>query len=91
PEYNHKRWFEAIDPATISAEESAEYIKLRGFSRSINGLADWHDYYEKLNHFARKSNIEHTVLSYISKYSPAWDDYISAIRQEIIVKAAELE
>ncbi|EDY5257929.1 hypothetical protein GTS12_004387 [Salmonella enterica] len=73
------------------AEESAEYIKLRGFSRSINGLADWHDYYEKLNHFARKSNIEHTVLSYISKYSPAWDDYISAIRQEIIVKAAELE
>ncbi|WP_308332677.1 hypothetical protein [Escherichia coli] len=46
---------------------------------------------KKLNHFARKSNIEHTVLSYISKYSPAWDDYISAIRQEIIVKAAELE
>lgn len=91
PEYNHKRWFEAIDPATISAEESAEYIKLRGFSRSINGLADWHDYYEKQNHFARKSNIEHTVLSYISKYSPAWDDYISAIRQEIIAKAAELE
>lgn len=91
PEYNHKRWFEAIDPVSIPAEESAEYIKLRGFSMSINGLADWHDYYEKLNHFARKSNIEHTVLSYISKYSPAWNDYISSIRQEIIAKAAELE
>ncbi|ELC2810689.1 TPA: ATP-binding protein [Enterobacter cloacae] len=91
PEYNHKRWFEAIDPATISAEESAEYIKLRGFSMSINGLADWHEYYERLNLFARKSNIEHTVLSYISKYSPEWDNYISAVRQEIIVRAAELE
>lgn len=91
PEYNHKRWFEAIDPATISAEESAEYIKLRGFSMSINGLADWHEYYERLNLFARKSNIEYTVLSYISKYSPEWDNYISAVRQEIIVRAAELE
>ncbi|WP_347075889.1 AAA family ATPase [Klebsiella pneumoniae] len=91
PEYNHKLWFEAIDPATISAEESAEYIKLRGFSMSINGLADWHEYYERLNLFARKSNIEHTVLSYISKYSPEWDNYISAVRQEIILRAAELE
>jgi energy-coupling factor transporter ATP-binding protein EcfA2 len=91
PEYNHKNWFEAIDPASIPAEESAEYIKLRGFSRSINGLADWHDYYEKLNHFARKSNIEHTILSYISKYSPAWDNYISVVRQEIIDRAGELE
>lgn len=36
-------------------------------------------------------NIEHTILSYISKYSPEWDNYISAVRQEIIVRAAELE
>lgn len=91
PEYNHKRWFEAINPATVSAEESAEYIKIRQFSMSINGLADWHDYYDRLNHLARKSNIEHTILSYISKYSPAWNNYISAIRQEIIVRATELE
>ncbi|AST69685.1 AAA family ATPase [Kosakonia cowanii] len=91
PEYNHKRWFEAIDPVIVSADESAEYGKLRQFSMSINGLADWHEYYDKLNHLARKTNIEHTVLSYISKYSPAWNDYISAVRQEIIDRAAELE
>ncbi|EBD8153920.1 AAA family ATPase [Salmonella enterica] len=91
PEFNHKCWFEAIDPAVVSLEESAEYDKLRLFSMSINGLADWHDYYDMLNNLARKPNIEHTILSYISKYSPAWDDYILAIRQEIIDKAAELE
>lgn len=58
---------------------------------SINGLADWHDYYDRLNNHARKSNIEHTILSYISKYSPEWANYISAVRQEIIVRSAELE
>ncbi|MGP2427132.1 AAA family ATPase [Yersinia bercovieri] len=91
PEYNHKRWFEAIDPTIVSAEESAEYAKLRQFSMSINGLADWHEYYDRLNHLARKSNIEHTILSYISKYSLAWNNYISAVRQEIIDRVAELE
>lgn len=91
PEHNHKHWFEAIDPAIVSVEESAEYLKLRQFSMSINGLADWHDYYDRLNHLARKTNIEHTILSYISKYSPEWDNYISLIRQEIIDRAAELE
>ncbi len=90
PEYNHKCWFESIDPALISAEESAEYLKLRQFSMSINGLVDWHDYYDRLNHLARKTNIEHTVLSYISKYSPAWGNYVLAFRQEIIDRAAEL-
>ncbi|UUK94503.1 hypothetical protein NIZ20_24080 (plasmid) [Escherichia albertii] len=25
PEFNHKCWFEAIDPATVSADEAAEY------------------------------------------------------------------
>ena len=91
PEFNHKCWFEAIDPARISEDEAAEYDKLRLFSTSINGLADWHDYYDRLNHLARKSNIEHTILSYISKYSPAWENYISAVRQEITERAAELE
>ncbi|NYA15562.1 AAA family ATPase [Serratia fonticola] len=91
PEYNHKRWFEAIDPNSVSAEESAEYLKLRQFSMSINGLADWHDYYDRLNHLARKANIEHTILSYISKYSPEWNNYIAVIRQEVIARAAELE
>lgn len=90
PEYNHKIWFEAITEANVSPEERSEFIKLRNFSRSIQGLQDWHDYYEKLNNFARKSNIEHTVLSYISKYSPAWNDYISTIRSEILARAAEL-
>ncbi|MDV5358128.1 AAA family ATPase [Enterobacter asburiae] len=91
PEHNHKCWFEAIDPAAVSQEESAEYFKLKQFSMSINGLADWHDYYDALNHLARKTNIEHTILSYISKYSPAWNNYISAVRQEIIDRAGELE
>ncbi|AUY66883.1 AAA family ATPase [Klebsiella pneumoniae] len=91
PEFNHKCWFEAIDPATVSADEAAEYAKLRQFSMSINGLADWHDYYDRLNNLARKHNIEHTILSYISKYSTAWDNYISAVRQEIIERASELE
>ncbi|ELY4070217.1 AAA family ATPase [Cronobacter sakazakii] len=91
PEYNHKRWFEAIDPAIVRVEESAEYAKLRQFSMSINGLTDWHEYYDRLNHLARKANIEHTILSYISKYSPAWANYISAVRQEIIAQASELE
>lgn len=91
PEYNHKCWFEAINPGVVSEEESAEFLKLRQYSMSINGLADWHDYYETLNNHARKTNIEHTILNYISKYSPEWDNYISAVRQEIIVRAAELE
>ncbi|WP_263754821.1 AAA family ATPase [Kosakonia cowanii] len=91
PEHNHKCWFEAIDPAAVSQEESAEFFKLKQFSMSINGLADWHDYYDTLNHLARKTNIEHTILSYISKYSPAWNNYISAVRQEIIDRAGELE
>ncbi|EJO8008611.1 AAA family ATPase [Salmonella enterica] len=91
PEFNHKYWFEAIDPATVSADEAAEYAKLRQFSMSISGLADGHDYYDRLNNLARKPNIEHTILSYISKYSPAWDNYISAVRQEIIERAGELE
>lgn len=58
---------------------------------SINGLADWHDYDDRLNTLARKPNIEHTILRCISKYSPAWDNYISAVRQEIIEQASELE
>lgn len=91
PEYNHKCWFEAINPGVVSEEESAEFLKLRQYSMSINGLADWHDYYETLNNHARKTNIEHTILNYISKYSPEWDNYISAVRQEIIARAAELE
>lgn len=57
---------------------------------SINGLADWHDYYDRLNNLARKPNIEHTILSYISKYSPVWDNYISVVRQEIIERAGKL-
>lgn len=91
PEYNHKRWFEAINLATVSAEESAEFLKLKQYSMSINGLSDWHDYYDRLNNHARKANIEHTILSYISKYSPEWANYMSAIRQEIVARAAELE
>ncbi|EKN5995865.1 ATP-binding cassette domain-containing protein [Yersinia enterocolitica] len=91
PEYNHKYWFEAINSAVVSAEESAEYTKLKQFSMSINGLTDWHDYYDRLNHFARKANIEHTILSYISKYSPDWNNYIDAIRREITARAAQLE
>ncbi len=91
PEYNHKRWFDAIDPTTVSAEELAEYTKLRQFSMSINGLNDWHEYYDRLNYLARKFNIEHTILSYISKYSPMWNNYISAVRREIIDRAAGLE
>lgn len=90
PELNHKQWFEAIDPLQVSPEELAEFTKLKQFSMSIQGLQDWHDYYELLNNFARKSNIEHTVMSYISKYSSAWNNYISKIRTEILARAADL-
>lgn len=91
PEYNHKCWFEAINPANVLEGERTEFIKLKQFSMSINGLADWHYYYEKLNHLARKVNIEHTILSYISKYSPEWENYIGAIREEIITRTDQLE
>lgn len=91
PEYNHKLWFEGIQPEIVRDEERAEFIKLRGFSTAINGLADWHDYYERLNNFARKQNIEHTILSYICKYSTQWDGYIGNIRTEIINRARELD
>lgn len=91
PEYNHKRWFESIMPAEVPVEERAEFTKLKQYSLSVQGLSDWHDYYERLNQLARKPNIEHTVLSYISKYSPAWNNYIHHIRTEILAKAAELE
>lgn len=30
---------------------------------SINRLVDWYDYYDKLNHLARKSNMEHIILT----------------------------
>ena len=85
------KWITFHPSLTVSADEAAEYAKLRQFSMSINGLADWHDYYDRLNNLARKPNIEHTIMSYISKYSPAWDNYISAVRQEIIERAGELE
>ncbi|EPC7355886.1 hypothetical protein ACR2TD_001589 [Klebsiella variicola] len=58
---------------------------------SINRLVDWYDYYDMLNHLARKSHMEHIILSYISKYSPARINYVSEIRQEIIDRAVELE
>ncbi|EMU8846938.1 TPA: AAA family ATPase [Proteus mirabilis] len=90
PEYNHKCWFEAIDSNSVLEGERAEFIKLKQFSMSINGLNDWHYYYEKLNHLARKVNIEHTILSYISKYSSEWNDYIGVIRGEIIAKTNQL-
>lgn len=91
PEYNHKCWFESIDQASISADEQAEYSKLRQFSLSINGLTDWHEYYEKLNNYARMQNIEYTILRYISKYSPYWNAYIDTIRREIAFRASQLE
>ncbi|HCT3487866.1 TPA: hypothetical protein OTT77_001115 [Klebsiella variicola] len=47
---------------------------------SINRLVDWYDYYDMLNHLARKSHMEHIILSYISKYSPVRINYVSEIR-----------
>jgi hypothetical protein len=88
PRFNHKCWFEAIDPARISEDEAAEYDKLRLFSTSINGLADWH-VIRQAESPGTEINIEHTILSYISKYSPAWENYISAVRQEITERAAD--
>lgn len=91
PEYNHKRWFEAIDVTTVHEEERAEFSRLKQFSQSIRGIVDWHDYYVQLNRLARKPAIEHTVLSFISKYSPHWDSYTREVRREIQARAAELE
>jgi energy-coupling factor transporter ATP-binding protein EcfA2 len=90
PEYNHKQWFEAIDAADVREDERAEFTKLKRFSMSIQGLLDWHDYYERLNNLARKTSIEHTVLSYISKYSPAWDNYVRQMRTEILLRCDDL-
>ncbi|MGX9828756.1 AAA family ATPase [Enterobacter roggenkampii] len=91
PEYNHKIWFEAIEPELVQENERAEFIKLKGYSTAIAGLEDWHEYYIELNRYARKANIEHTVVSYISKYSTAWDNYIKSVREEISLRAAELQ
>jgi hypothetical protein len=89
PEFNHKCWFEAIDPARISEDEAAEYDKLRLFSTSINGLADWHGYW--LNE-SPGTEIQHrTYHSELYQQIPAWENYISAVRQEITERAAELE
>lgn len=91
PEYNHKIWFEAIEPELVQENERAEFIKLKGYSTAIAGLEDWHEYYIELNRYARKENIEHTVVSYIRKYSTAWDNYIKSVREEISLRAAELQ
>lgn len=84
PELNHKNWFERIDQNLIPPTEIAEFSKLRGYSQSIQGLDDWHEYYDELNKYARKQNIEHTIVSYISKYSQEWGDYTHSIKEEII-------
>jgi len=90
PELNHKSWFESINAEDVTPEERNEFNKLKQFSMSIQGLQDGHDYYEKINNLARKPNIEHTILSYISKYSSEWDGYISNIKDEIMLRTAEL-
>lgn len=90
PELNHKHWFENINAEDVTPEEQAEFNKLKQFSLSIQGLQDGHDYYERLNSLARKPNIEHTIISYISKYSPEWNNYIFNIKAEILARTAEL-
>lgn len=83
PEYNHKVWFEAIDENLIPENERQEFIKLRNYSNSIQGLNDWHEYYADLNRYARKPDIEYTIINYISKYHPYWDIYTNDIKIEI--------
>ncbi|TCV91214.1 AAA family ATPase [Biostraticola tofi] len=90
PEFNHKTWFEEINSENVSDAEKTEFVKLKHYSTSINGLQDWHDYYDQINALARKPSIEHTILSFISKYSPEWDNYIGEVRNEIQARAQEL-
>jgi AAA15 family ATPase/GTPase len=72
PEYNLKLLFESI------VSQDARINDLQRYSREIQGLEDWHCYFEHLSNDSGIRTAKDKVLEAISE-TEIWDDYVSEI------------
>lgn len=84
PEYNHKILFET------SREGSSQIERIKNFSKGIQGLEDWHCYYENLSHSSGVKDCRSFVLNHLSEES-SWDYYLRDVKEWIEQKMADVK